>query len=110
MSYDINFRAKLEGMDKWVYVGDRWLNITGNAGNVIKAVCGSYPSKWGGTKCSEMYPVLMQGASLLNILPSQYRPLIPQNSFCTVEGIRDFLERVADVCDKYPAAVLEVEY
>lgn len=63
MSYDVSFKAKLEGTDQWVYVGDDWINHTSNTAAMIKEVCGSYPSEWNGKRCADMYPVLMQGAS-----------------------------------------------
>lgn len=108
MSYDVSFKAKLEGADQWVYVGDEWINFTSNTASMIKAVCGSYPSQWNGKRCSEMYPVLMQGASLLTINPKKYKPLEASNGWGTVDQTRDFLEKVADNCDRFPAAVLEV--
>lgn len=43
MSYDVSFKAKLEGADQWVYVGDDWINHTSNTAAMIKEVCGSYP-------------------------------------------------------------------
>ena len=110
MSYDVSFKAKLEGVDQWVYVGDEWINFTSNTAAMIKEVCGSYPSEWGGRKCSDMYPVLMQGASLLNNSPEKYRRFEPSNGWGTVETTRDFLISVADNCGKYPTAVLEVDY
>lgn len=45
MSYDVSFKAKLEGTDQWVYVGDDWINHTSNTAAMIKEVCGSYPSE-----------------------------------------------------------------
>lgn len=110
MSYDVSFKAKLEGADQWVYVGDDWINFTCNTATMIKEVCGSYPSQWNGKRCADMYPVLMQGASLLNNSPRKYRPLEACNGWGTVEQTYDFLMRVADNCDKYPTAMIEVDY
>ena len=56
MSYDVSFKAKLEGADQWVYVGDDWINHTSNTAAMIKEVCGSYPSEWNGKRCADMYP------------------------------------------------------
>lgn len=79
MSYDVSFKAKLEGADQWVYVGDDWINHTSNTAAMIKEVCGSYPSEWNGKRCADMYPVLMQGASLLCLHPKRYRQFEPGN-------------------------------
>ena len=110
MSYDVYFRAKLEGVDQWVYVGSDWISHATSTGNMIKEVCGSYPSEWNGKKCSDMYPVLMQGASLLALHPQKYRQFEPEHRYSTVETTIDFLERIADNCDKYPTAIIEVSY
>lgn len=110
MSYDISFKAKLEGVDQWVCVGDPFINFTSNTANMIKEVCGSYPSQWNGKKCSDMYPILMQGASLLNNDPQKYKQFEAKNGWGTVNSTRDFLMDVADNCQKYPTAILEVDY
>lgn len=110
MSYDVSFKAKLEGVDQWVYVGADWINHTSNTAAMIKEVCGSYPSEWDGKKCADMYPVLMQGISLLNLHPQRYRQFEPDNGWGTVETTIDFLQKIADTCDKYPTAVLEISY
>jgi len=98
-------------MDEWVYVGDEWINISSDAKTVIKEVCGSYPSSWTGKKCSELYPILMQGASLLNSSnPSKYAVFLPERAYSSIPRIRDFLMRVADQCDRYPEAILDVDF
>lgn len=109
MSYDVRFKAKLDSADQWVYVGDIWINHTSNTAAMIKEVCGSYPSEWNGKKCADMYPVLMQGASLLTINSQKYKAFEPSNGWGTVETTLDFLMKIADNCDKYPTAALEVE-
>lgn len=84
MSYDVSFKAKLEGADQWVYVGDDWINHTSNTAAMIKEVCGSYPSEWNGKRCADMYPVLMQGASLLCLHPKRYRQFEPGNCWSSM--------------------------
>ena len=109
VSYDVSFKAKLEGVDQWVYVGDDWINHTSNTAAMIKEVCGSYPSEWNGKRCADMYPVLMQGASLLCLHPKRYRQFEPGNCWGTVESTAEFLRQIADNCDKFPTAVIEVD-
>ena len=36
MSYDIDFRVKVEGVDKWISVGDCTANITWNVRKIIE--------------------------------------------------------------------------
>lgn len=110
MSYDVSFKAKLEGVDQWVYVGDEWINYTSNTAAMIKEVCGSYPSEWDGKKCVDMYPVLIQGVSLLKKDAMHYRQFEPSNGWGKVETTIDFLMKIADNCNKYPTAIIEVDY
>ena len=107
MSYDVSFKAKLEGVEQWVYVGADWISHATNCGPMIKEVCGSYPSNWTGKKCEDMYPVIMQGISLLNLHPQRYRSF--ETGYTTVESVIDFLWKIADNCDKYPTAIFEVD-
>lgn len=97
------------GADQWVYVGDDWINHTSNTAAMIKEVCGSYPSEWNGKRCADMYPVLMQGASRLCLHPKRYRQFEPGNCWGTVESTAEFLRQIADNCDKFPTAVIEVD-
>lgn len=108
MSYDVSFKAKLEGADQWVYVGEDWISHATNADAMIKEVCGSYPSKWSGKKCADMWPVLMQGISLLGLHKKRYRAF--ETGYTTVESVMDFLQKIADTCDEYPTAIIEVDY
>lgn len=108
MGYDISFKAKLEGVNQWINVGDDWISQSSNAGNMIKEVCGSYPSEWNGKTGKEMYPVLIHGAFLLLSEHSKYRCF--EQGYCTVETAAYFLEKVANICKQFPTAILEVDY
>lgn len=108
MSYDVSFKAKLEGVDQWVYVGADWINHTSNTAAMIKEVCGSYPSEWDGKKCADMYPVLVQGIETLRQNPQRFRQFEPDNKWGTVETTIEFLMKIADNCRDYPTAVIEV--
>lgn len=111
MSYDVSFKAKLAGTkNQYVYVGDDWINHTSNTSDMIKEVCGSRPPEWSGKSCKDMYPVIMQGISLLTIFPQKYRSFEPKNSWGTVETTVAFLQKIAANCEKYPTAFLEVNY
>lgn len=108
MSYDVSFKAKLEGVDQWVYVGADWINFTSNTAAMIKEACGSYPSEWDGKKCADMYPVLAQGIETLRQSPQRFRQFEPDNKWGTVESTIEFLIKIADNCRDYPTAVIEV--
>lgn len=108
MSYDISFKAKLEGVNQWVYVGDDWINHTSNTAAMIKEVCGSYPSQWNGKRCSDMLPVLTDAIKELQLNSDKYRCFEPDNKWGTVETTISFLDRICVNCAKYPSAILEV--
>lgn len=110
MSYDVSFKAKLEGAEQWVYVGADWINHTSNTANIIKEVCGSYPSQWDGKKCSELIPVLEQGIKLLTDNPQRYYHLEPENGWGTVQTTLSFLIQIANNCINFPTAYVEVDY
>lgn len=108
MSYDISFKAKLQGVDQWVYVGPKWINHTSNTAAMIKEVCGSYPSMWNGMKCSELLPALTTGCKELRAYSQKYRQFEPENGWGTVETTLEFLDAIRKACEEYPTAVLEV--
>lgn len=110
MSYDVSFKAKLEGVDQWVYVGDDWINHTTDAGAMIKEVCGSYPSDWNGKSCEELLPILDKGIELLTKYSNRYRCFEPDNRWGSVESTITFLSRIRDNCKQYPSAKVEVSY
>lgn len=107
MSYDVHFKAKLEGVDQWVYVGADWISHTGNHATLIKEVCGSYPSSWDGKPATEMLPVLRQGIDLLRQYPQRYSRM-ETSCWDTVESVLAFLIQIEENCSKYPTSVLEV--
>ena len=109
MGYDISFKAKLDGADQWVYVGDDWINHTSNTAAMIKEVCGSYPSEWDGIGCAELAPVLDAGIKELLQHSQRYRQFEPSNGWGTVESTTDFLIRILNNCKTYPTAVIEVD-
>ena len=110
MSYDVSFKAKLEGTDQWVPVGADWINHTSNTAAMIKEVCGSYPSAWDGRTCKDLLPILRSGIELLQRDPDHYRSYEPDNRWGTVESTLEFLRAIADNCRIYPTAVIEVSY
>ena len=109
MSYDISFKAKLEGIEQWVYVGDEWINHTSNTAAMIKDVCGSYPSSWNGKKSSELIPVLEKGASELALNGDKYRQFEAENGWGTVETTLEFLNNILKNCKNYPTSIVLVE-
>ena len=105
MSYDVNFIIKHEHCE---YVGDKWISHTSKTAEMMKEVCGSWPSTWDGMRCADMYPILMQGIALLKDNPERYRHLEAGNGWGTVETTINFLSQIAENCQKHPTAIIEV--
>ena len=110
MSYNVSFKAKLDGVNRWVYVGPRFINHTSNTSVMIKEVCGSFPSTWNGMKCSELLPVLSAGCKELRAYSQKYRQFEDKNGWGTVETTLEFLGAICKACDEFPTAVLEICY
>lgn len=108
MSYDVSFKAKLEGVEQWVDVGPDWINHTWNTSNMIKEVCGSYPSSWKGKKCADMLPVLTTACEELKNNGDKYKQFEASNGWGTVETTLHFLDSIRKACEEYPTAVIEV--
>lgn len=108
MSYDVSFKAKLDGADQWVYVGADWINHTTNTAAMIKEVCGSYPSDWNGKSCAELTPILESGVTELKRYSQKYRQFEPGNGWGTVETTIEFLDHILENCKNYPTAVIEI--
>ena len=109
MSYRVYFEAKLEGVDKWVNVGDNWIIIPSGCASLIREVCDTYPISWDGKMCSDMYAVLLHGVSLLSLYPEKYKSLEGMGSWCSVSSTRDLLRHIADACGEFPTAIIRVD-
>lgn len=110
MSYDVYFKAKLEGADRFVSVGDDWISHTSNTATMMKEVCGSYPSEWNGKRCSDMIPILETATKELRTNSAKYRQYEARNGWGTVETTASFLNDILKNCKAYPTAVLIVDY
>lgn len=110
MSYDVSFRAKLEGVDQWVPVGEDYINHTSNTAAMIKEVCGSYPSEWNGKRCSELLPALTAAVKELQFNAERYRQFEPSNKWGSVESTLKFLDRIRVCCEAFPTAIIDVSY
>lgn len=107
MSYDVSFKAKLEGTDQWVRVGNT-INHTSNTGEMIEKACGLRPSAWDGKKCTEMVEILKDAIYEIQSKPDEYRKYESPNGWGTMNSTVAFLEEVRENCVEFPTAVLDV--
>lgn len=105
--YDVSFRAKPEGSEEYVSVGDEWIVYSTDNSEAIKAVCGSYPSRWDGMRCDKLTPILESGLVRLWEKRGRRFPLATMG-YGSVEETIVFLSRVLDGCTRYPHAFVVV--
>lgn len=107
MSYDVSFKVKVEGVEKYIPVGECY-NYTFNVGTMIEEACGKRPPTWDNMKCSDLLPYLQKGIEELEKHPDEYKQYEPDNHWGSVEGAERFLQNVAKQCIEYPFAFVEV--
>ena len=95
MSYDIAFRVKVEGVDKYVDVGDCDANITWNVRKIIELSTGlPWHNEANNGYCKDVIPHIEAGLLELKTHPEKYKPYEAKNGWGTVEGTIHFFERV----------------
>ena len=87
-------------------------NITHNL-NKMAMEAGIYEHLWrpdeiNVTKARELIEPLSAGANLLRSDPDRFKAFNPSNGWGDYEGLRSFVERYADACNRYPDADITV--
>lgn len=100
MSYDISFRVKVEGVDRWVDVGDCDANITWNVRKIIELSTGlPWENEANNGFCKDVIPCIEKGRLNLMRNPEKYRPYEAKNGWGTVEGTLHFFDRILQCWD-----------
>lgn len=98
MSYDISFKVKVEGVDRYVEVGDCSANITWNVRKIIELSTGlPWHNEANNGLCKDIMPSIKKGLEELRNNPHKYKPYEAANGWGTVEGTRRFFDCI--VCD-----------
>ena len=93
MSYDIRFRVKVEGTDKWVDVGNCDANITYNVRKIIELSTGlPWHNCANNGLCNDIMPAIERGYYELLLNPEKYKPYEARNGWGTVQGVKGFFE------------------
>lgn len=91
MSYDISFKVKVEGIDKYVKVGNCNANIPYNVREIIARSTGL---EWKNCKnnglCVDVIPYIKRGLNELRANPNKYKQYEPDNGWGTVKDIDKF--------------------
>lgn len=97
MSYDISFKVKVEGIDRYVPVGECNANITWNVRGIIEASTGlPWHNEANNGYVKDIIPAIEQGWRDLSINPKKYKDLEAPNGWGTVEGTKRFFMRIIE--------------
>ena len=95
MSYDIDFRVKVEGVDAYASVGDCDANITWNVRKIIELSTGlPWLNEQSNGYCKDIIPKIEHGYDELIRNPKKYKPYEAPNGWGTVEDTIYFYERI----------------
>lgn len=95
MSYDIDFRVKVEGVDEYVSVGDCEANITWNVRKIIELSTGlPWLNEANNGLCKDVIPHIEKGLHELKNHPKKYKPYEAPNGWGTVNGTIHFYEEI----------------
>ena len=95
MSYDIDFRVKVEGADEYISVGDCDANITWNVRKIIELSTGlPWMNEENNGYCKDIIPCIEKGLHELLNNPKKYKPYEAPNGWGTVDGTIIFYEDI----------------
>ena len=95
MSYDISFKVKVEGKDKYVYVGDCDANTTWNVRKMIEVATGlPWANEANNGLVKDIIPKIEKGYSELTKHPTKYRKYEAKNGWGTVESTAAFFKDI----------------
>lgn len=102
MSYDISFRVKVEGVDRYFDIGATSANITWNVRDII---CKSTGLEWNNEanngRCVDIIPAIAKGYCELVTHPKKYRKYEAPNGWGTVEGTKAFFQQLLRDWDSF---------
>lgn len=111
MSYDIHFKAKLEGCDKYVPIYIEHDNYTYNLSKAWRAASGLEDfnlQDLDGANAEKGLPIIKKIIDELTNNPEKYRDYEPSNGYGNIETSVGFLKGIANTWEEYPTAILEV--
>ena len=95
MNYNISFKVKVEGLDKYVPVGYQNANITWNVGTIIRLSTGlEWKNEENNGLCVDVIPKIEGGMWELVRNPEIYKQYEAKNGWGTVEGTKRFFEEI----------------
>lgn len=102
MSYDIDFRVKVEGVDRYVSVGECDANITWNVRKIIELSTGlPWLNEENNGLCKDIIPHIANGYAELTKHPEIYKQYEAENGWGTVQGCKKFFRQILDDWDAF---------
>lgn len=110
MSYNISFKAKLEGVDEYGVVGDCCANITWNVRKIIELSTGlPWINEENNGKCVDVMSKIRDGYRELCDHPEKYKKYEDASGWGTVRDVKDFFWKIlcdwTDLCQLHPNVV-----
>ena len=95
MSYNISFKVKVEGLDKYICVGDCDANITWNVNKMIRKATGlEWKNEENNGLVKDVIPSIAHGYEELSKHPEKYKKYEAENGWGTIEGTRRFFNQI----------------
>lgn len=95
MSYDIRFRVKVEGTDRYIDIGYCDANITWNVGEIIRLSTGlEWKNEANNGLVKDIIPCIERGLRELELNPAKYEPFEAPNGWGTVTGTKRFFREI----------------
>ena len=116
MSYDISFKVKVEGVDRFVSVGNCEANTTWNLREMIVKSTGlEWKNEENNGLCKDVIPHIAKGLAELINHPSKYKQYEAPNGWGTLDGCKGFFKRILtdweDFCNGYETSdLVDVAY
>lgn len=102
MSYDISFRVKVDGIDKYVDVGNCDANITWNVRKMIEESTGlPWINEANNGYCVDIIPAIQKGLSELIAHPEKYKQYEAPNGWGTISGTTRFFQQIIQDWNEY---------
>jgi hypothetical protein len=97
MSYNIRFKVKVEGLDKYVDLGYCDANITWNVGKIIRLSTGlPWHNEDNNGYVKDIIPLIKNGIHELINSPEKYKPYESPNGWGTIKGTISFFSRIIE--------------
>lgn len=97
MSYDIDFRVKVEGVNAFVSVGECEANTTWNVREMIVKSTGlPWLNEQNNGLCIDVIPKIRHGYKELLCFPHKYKKYESPNGWGTVDSTIQFFKRIID--------------